>query len=61
MGPSGGRAGGSDALLTERVPAGVDEAAYVKAAYLAAIAKNELASEILAECIVIFSKLVATK
>ena len=26
-------------LLTERVPAGVDEAAYVKAAYLAAIAK----------------------
>ena len=34
-------------LLTERVPAGVDEAAYVKAAYLAAIAKGETSSPLI--------------
>ena len=34
-------------LLTERVPAGVDEAAYVKAAYLAAIAKGEASSPLI--------------
>jgi aconitate hydratase 2/2-methylisocitrate dehydratase len=34
-------------LLTERVPAGVDEAAYVKAGFLAAIAKSETQSPIL--------------
>ena len=34
-------------LLAHRVPAGVDEAAYVKAAFLAAIAKCEAKSEIL--------------
>jgi aconitate hydratase 2/2-methylisocitrate dehydratase len=28
-------------LLTHRVPAGVDQAAYVKAAFLAAVAKGE--------------------
>jgi aconitate hydratase 2/2-methylisocitrate dehydratase len=34
-------------LLANRVPAGVDEAAYVKAGFLAAIAKGEAASPIL--------------
>ncbi len=34
-------------LLTHRVPAGVDEAAYVKASFLAAIAKGEAKSPIL--------------
>lgn len=34
-------------LLTHRVPAGVDEAAYVKAAFLAAVAKGEAHSPIL--------------
>ncbi|MCX7095849.1 MAG: bifunctional aconitate hydratase 2/2-methylisocitrate dehydratase [Methylobacter sp.] len=34
-------------LLTNRVPAGVDEAAYVKAGFLTAIAKGEIASPIL--------------
>ncbi len=34
-------------LLTNRVPAGVDEAAYVKAGFLAAIAKSEISSPIL--------------
>lgn len=34
-------------LLTHRVPPGVDEAAYVKAGFLAAIAKNEVSSPIL--------------
>lgn len=34
-------------LLTDRVPAGVDEAAYVKAGFLAAIAKGEAHSPIL--------------
>ena len=34
-------------LLADRIPAGVDEAAYVKAAFLAAIAKCEAKSEIL--------------
>jgi aconitate hydratase 2/2-methylisocitrate dehydratase len=34
-------------LLTHRVPAGVDEAAYVKAGFLAAIAKGEAVSPIL--------------
>lgn len=34
-------------LLANRVPAGVDEAAYIKAAFLAAIAKGEVSSPIL--------------
>jgi aconitate hydratase 2/2-methylisocitrate dehydratase len=34
-------------LLTDRVPAGVDEAAYVKAGFLAAIAKGEAASPLI--------------
>lgn len=34
-------------LLTNRVPAGVDEAAYIKAGFLAAIAKGEVSSPIL--------------
>ncbi len=34
-------------LLTNRVPAGVDEAAYVKAGFLAALAKGEVTSPIL--------------
>ena len=34
-------------LLSERVPAGVDDAAYVKAAFLAAVAKGEASSPIL--------------
>ncbi|OQK18308.1 aconitate hydratase B [Methyloprofundus sedimenti] len=34
-------------LLTHRVPAGVDEAAYVKAGFLAALAKGEISSPIL--------------
>jgi aconitate hydratase 2/2-methylisocitrate dehydratase len=34
-------------LLTQRVPPGVDEAAYVKAAYLAAVAKGEATSPLL--------------
>ncbi len=34
-------------LLTNRVPAGVDEAAYVKAGFLAAVAKGETTSSIL--------------
>jgi aconitate hydratase 2/2-methylisocitrate dehydratase len=38
-------------LLANRIPAGVDEAAYVKAGFLAAIAKSETTSPILnAEC-----------
>ncbi|MCX7112934.1 MAG: bifunctional aconitate hydratase 2/2-methylisocitrate dehydratase [Proteobacteria bacterium] len=36
-------------LLTDRVPAGVDEAAYVKAAFLTAIAKCEAKSKILSQ------------
>ncbi len=36
-------------LLTNRVPAGVDEAAYVKAAFLTAVAKCEAKSEILSQ------------
>ena len=31
-------------LLANRIPAGVDEAAYVKAGFLAAVAKGEVAS-----------------
>ncbi len=34
-------------LLTDRIPAGVDEAAYVKAGFLAAVAKGEASSPIL--------------
>ena len=34
-------------LLTNRIPAGVDDAAYVKAAFLAAVAKGEASSPIL--------------
>jgi aconitate hydratase 2/2-methylisocitrate dehydratase len=34
-------------LLTNRIPAGVDEAAYVKAGFLAAVAKGEVSSPIL--------------
>src|SRR5690554_3984391 len=34
-------------LLANRVPAGVDEAAYVKAGFLAAVAKDEASSPIL--------------
>jgi len=34
-------------LLTERVPPGVDDAAYVKAAFLAAVAKGEAASPLI--------------
>ena len=34
-------------LLVNRIPAGVDEAAYVKAGFLAAVAKGEVASPIL--------------
>jgi aconitate hydratase 2 / 2-methylisocitrate dehydratase len=34
-------------LITNRVPAGVDEAAYVKAAFLAAITKNEASSPLI--------------
>ena len=34
-------------LLTDRVPPGVDEAAYVKAAFLAAVAKGEAASPLI--------------
>ena len=34
-------------LLADRVPAGVDEAAYIKAAFLAAIATGEASSKIL--------------
>ena len=34
-------------LLSERVPAGVDEAAYVKAGFLAAIAKGEVSSPLI--------------
>ena len=34
-------------LLSERVPPGVDEAAYVKAAYLSALAKGEESSELI--------------
>ncbi|HNE01604.1 MAG TPA: aconitate hydratase B, partial [Plasticicumulans sp.] len=34
-------------LLTHRVPAGVDQAAYVKAAFLAAVAKGEASSPLL--------------
>ena len=36
-------------LLSERVPAGVDEAAYVKAGFLAAIAKGEVSSPLIDE------------
>jgi len=42
--------GGGDKLLeliTTRVPAGVDQAAYVKAAFLAALVRNEAASPLL--------------
>jgi len=34
-------------LISDRVPAGVDDAAYIKAAYLAAIAKGETASPLI--------------
>ena len=34
-------------LLSERVPPGVDEAAYVKAAFLAAVAKGEASSPLI--------------
>ncbi len=34
-------------LLINRIPAGVDEAAYVKAGFLAAVAKGEVSSPIL--------------
>ena len=34
-------------LLANRIPAGVDEAAYVKAGFLAAVAKGEVSSPIL--------------
>jgi aconitate hydratase 2/2-methylisocitrate dehydratase len=34
-------------LLTNRVPAGVDEAAYIKAGFLAAVTKGETTSSIL--------------
>lgn len=34
-------------LLTERVPPGVDEAAYVKAGFLAAVAKEEVESPLI--------------
>ena len=34
-------------LLTNRIPAGVDDAAYIKAAFLAAITKGEATSSIL--------------
>lgn len=34
-------------LLTNRVPPGVDEAAYVKAGFLAAVAKGEAKSPLL--------------
>lgn len=34
-------------LLTNRIPAGVDEAAYVKAGFLAAVAKGEVTSPII--------------
>ena len=43
-------AGEEDALvelLTDRVPPGVDEAAYVKAGFLAAVAKGEAASPLI--------------
>jgi len=36
-------------LITNRVPAGVDEAAYVKAGFLAAIAKGEAASPLISK------------
>ena len=36
-------------LLSERVPPGVDEAAYVKAAFLAAITKGEVSSPVLSK------------
>ncbi|MEX0587740.1 MAG: aconitate hydratase B, partial [Cyanobium sp.] len=35
-------------LLTERIPPGVDEAAYVKAGWLAAVAKGSASSPLLA-------------
>ena len=34
-------------LLTNRVPPGVDEASYVKAAFLAAVARGEVSSELI--------------
>ena len=34
-------------LLTDRVPPGVDEAAYVKAGFLAAVAQGEAASPLI--------------
>ena len=34
-------------LLTHRIPAGVDEAAYVKAGFLAAVAKGETSSPVM--------------
>ena len=34
-------------LITDRVPPGVDEAAYVKAGFLTAIAKGEIASQLI--------------
>jgi len=34
-------------LISDRVPAGVDDAAYIKAGYLAAIAKGETASPLI--------------
>ena len=45
--PPAGEAGFLLDLLSNRVPAGVDEAAYVKAGFLAAIAKGEASSPIL--------------
>ena len=36
-------------LLSERVPPGVDEAAYVKAAFLAAITKGETVSSVVSK------------
>ena len=34
-------------LLTERVPAGVDDAAYIKAAFLADVAKRKIETKVL--------------
>ncbi len=45
--PPSGEADGLLGLLADRVPAGVDEAAYVKAGFLAAIARGEAVSPIL--------------
>jgi len=45
--PPAGEAGFLLELLTDRVPPGVDDAAYVKAGFLAAIAKGEASSPVL--------------